>query len=981
MENANPSSEGSHNARTADVAQRQQRQRSSSSYTALSVASPASRTLSSQRHYEGLSRQNRRLKLRNIGFRGVILPARKISPILNACSPRSEQVHCAENDNDRPRESQRRTLYGEDLPPSPVNILQEISNSTRGGKDSPRPSLVEILEDSTAVEGSTGGFLTSWYQEASNNSSPLPKDSPDIGGIMKLREGSLNSKTPPPLSSPLAKQVKGRHKRSLNLRSTSFEAAKYIEHLESQLASIQTQLESLTSPTSTKSQSAKLRALSAESRALRQEVTEWEQKFDDKVSEEVDRRVEMESKLKAKITTLEREIESRDSRVRELEWEVESNLQRVKDTEAVEMTNYNLERRVDVLTELLAQSPTKLEMHSAASSPSRSVAQKRTPRPRSMMPRLPSSPGGIRLSLGAMPELTAWEMNGPRSDSVESDSSQDIAPDYIIKSQQGPLKRQRLSKEFGSADSGLGTSCSLRSVPCSLSRSTSVISDAPISPTAWGLPLPANSDPKTELPSRQRRMRRFPSGSCSLKPLILPTATGSISLPASAPALGSHISASRDVSGTSIDSTISFLSGPDYSSTFDTPTQPSRGRSATWTQEETMKGLEGQATAQEVPLVLEERLRATLPSQQPFLDPEETSDESRIDGPTEQFLAGRNLFAELKRAGDSNNSHTGTETTSINPASPSNFLRRRQRLLADQDITPRPIAKHLLVKSQPAKSMALTTISSINAHGLFSNISVVLSEVRRDPLQLARRIVRNAWSSQSTRFGGIGWWLLGLLFGPSTRKEWPADRKIAKEEPPKGFNWHHYSADASKARRFAQYHGQALPPDRTESASVRNVEPARATSSRESSETLKKIATMFYARPDPIRCKDCVEPQSGRTLKLWCKFSLALVLAVAVAVKDGPGTLLEECPQRHYEGPEVDRAERVELPAHAGESSADLVYPTSTRHDNHEAAEQRLSRTDSGPPKKRYGMDPSHGFWGWEVTWAESLGPHDFVND
>ncbi|KAI9870343.1 MAG: hypothetical protein M1830_004354, partial [Pleopsidium flavum] len=448
MENTNPSSEGSHNTCTVDVAQRQQQ--SSSSYTSLSVASPASRTLSSQRHYEGLSRQNRRLKLRNIGFRGAILPGRRISPILDACSPRSEKVYCAENDDDRPRESQSRTLYGEELPPSPVNILQEISNSTRRRNFSPRASLVEVLEDSTAVEGSTGGIFTSWYQEASNkNSSPLPHNSPDTIGTMKLREGSLNAKTPPPLSSPLAKQVKGRQKRSVNLRSTSFEASKYIEHLESQLTSIQTQLESLTSPTTRKSQSARLRVLSTESRALRQEVSEWEQKFNDKVREQVDRQVETESDLKGKITTLEREIESRDSKMRELEWEVESALQRVKDTEAVEMTNYNLERRVDVLTELLAQSPTKLEMHSAASSPSKRVAQKRASRPRSMMPRLPSSPGGVRLSLGAMPELTTWETKSPSSDSVQSTSSQDVAPDYITKPQHSPLKRQRLSREFG----------------------------------------------------------------------------------------------------------------------------------------------------------------------------------------------------------------------------------------------------------------------------------------------------------------------------------------------------------------------------------------------------------------------------------------------------------------------------------------------------------------------------------------------------
>jgi hypothetical protein len=44
----------------------------------------------------------------------------------------------------------------------------------------------------------------------------------------------------------------------------------------------------------------------------------------------------------------------------------------------------------------------------------------------------------------------------------------------------------------------------------------------------------------------------------------------------------------------------------------------------------------------------------------------------------------------------------------------------------------------------------------------------------------------------------------------------------------------------------------------------------------------------------PVQCKDCVDPPSRLRLMLWAQFSLAIVLAVGVAIKDGPGVLLSE---------------------------------------------------------------------------------------
>lgn len=868
MEHSNPSSEGFYNTPAMDATQRQQRRPSTSSYSAQLIPSPTTTTRVRERPCEGLSPQNRRLRLRNLGFRGLILPGRRSSPILEACASRPGHIHHTETVGSRERASQRRTLYGEDLPSSPVNILQEISNSTRKRKnDSPRPNFIEIFVDPAAAQESGEDNQTSWYQEASNNSSPLPRNTPDIGDKMGLRDTSLNSRSPPPLSSPLTRQIRGRHKRSLNLRSPSFEASKYIEHLELQLTSMQAQLESLTSPTSTKAQSAKLRMLSTESRALQQEVSEWEQKFDEKVKEEVDQRVEGEARLKAKVTALERELEIRDSRVSELEWEIETSLQRIKSSQAVEMTNRNLEKRVDILTELLALSPTKLGIDSFPLSPNGSGARKRTPRPRSLLPRFPSSPGGVRLSLGAMPDMTAWGSVSSGSVSVESMSIDDATPIDPDNPHQESPKRHRLSSGFGSIDSGLGTSCTVQSVPCSPSRSTSAISDTPSSPTAWGMPLTTRSDSKAILPNRQRRMRRFPSGSCSLKPLILPKATGSMSHPASAPVLGAQGCASRDVSGVSLDPTISFISRPEDSSPFDTPTKPARERPASWTQGETIKALQGQQTAQNVPLVLDDCLGESLPNPQPSADATDTDSESNTEELAANLPTGRRLFSELMKAKNQDNGAISIASGSTTTSSPPASISERQWLPVDPDVTPRPYVKRLPVKSPPAKSVALTTVSTVPAYGVFSRIHSLLHRIRQDPLQLARRIIRNAWNSQSSRFGGIAWWLLGLLFSLTRRKKGPADRKIAKEEMAGDPSWHRCQAGAGTA------HGL---------------------SALDSQSSLKKMATVFGA--PPLRCDKCVAPQPRRTLRLWCKFSLALVLAIVVAVKDGPGALFEEIP-------------------------------------------------------------------------------------
>ncbi|KAL8864123.1 MAG: hypothetical protein Q9198_010076, partial [Flavoplaca austrocitrina] len=306
------------------------------------------------------SQQTRRLQLRNAGFRGQSLPTRRISPIWG-CSVRSpESFTRVANDENSPNTLEKRLAYGEDLPPNPVNILQELHNSARRKRQPSSRSIGAIFQDKTATAPADEDSSLSWYSASSNSNTPQQSRNPSLP-MMKLREVSYNGRTPPPLSSPLAKQTRGRNGNRVHNRTTSAEASRYIEHLESQLVAVNTKLDSLMSPTSHKARAAKLRALTTEARSLRQQVSEWEQKFEDRVHDERSQLAEVEMTLTARLQALEDEVEVKDNRVRDLEWQMECFQAQVKDAEGLKDVNMDLERRIDFLTNLLVQSPTKLD--------------------------------------------------------------------------------------------------------------------------------------------------------------------------------------------------------------------------------------------------------------------------------------------------------------------------------------------------------------------------------------------------------------------------------------------------------------------------------------------------------------------------------------------------------------------------------------------------------------------------------------------
>ena len=888
---------------------------SSHIHNALAIHSPS----------ESLSPYHRRLQLRNAGFRGSVLPGRRISPIVGATAQASEPIFSPLNDENSPRSSERRILYRENLPPSSVNILQEIHNTAQRGHQARTRGTRSISQVLMHIEDGTES-TTSWYHEHSNNCSPLLlNETPST--MLKLRNGSLNERTPPPLSSPLNKHVKGRNSNRGRHRSASSEATKYIDHLESQLAAVNTKLSALTSPTRTRTQSAKLKALTTEARSLRQEVSEWEMKFTERVREGKGERMEMELGLKARIRVVEKELETKDARVKELEWEVESMAGRVKHAEALEEINMNLERRIDVLTELVVQSPTKVEISSTTSSPSKRDSSRRTPRPKSMLPRIPSSPGGVRLSLNAITEANLWQDRSRDSRSSIAESPEEL--DYEPFHQETPSESVSESQTTSATDSGCIMSPSFRSVQSLSSRPTSLQSSTSMQASSWGLPLPAHSEYNAQPVNRQKKMRRFPSGNCQLKPLILPTAAGTPSLPASAPIYAYENRPRRNFTNHSMDPTSAFLSMPESSSPISTPTQQGRQRSATWQQKRALDALEGRLDS--VPLRNECEIihsPIAMSGDEPSKDLVEEFRElqrsraqslmnelERVKNSTSETLEDGLMPVGAEIGGETSFITIGTDQASSSTTIPEDNLIRR-RLRKGQSVTPSPIGiqniksttSSILTKSIPSpsallrspKSGSCSALATTTAQGMFTRLAGVISQSSQNPLILARRFLHQAWLQGSAQLGGMEWWLLGLVFSYRGRKKKRlADQKTGERPNASGrVGSHPYSQTAGSLRSAEIYLRDRADSLHTAKERRQARESSRpACHSQVRRESMTSFDACIFVTPPAQhisvqRCSTCVEPPSRHTVRLWFRFSLAIILSIGIAIKDGPGALL-----------------------------------------------------------------------------------------
>ncbi|KAL8705377.1 MAG: hypothetical protein Q9201_001496 [Fulgogasparrea decipioides] len=876
------------------------------------IASAPSSSVAPSTESTRSTHQTRRLQLRNAAFRGQSLPIRRISPISGSSIISPEPFGRVVSSENSPNNSEKRLLLGEDPPPNPVNILQELHDSARRRRHQPRRCISEIFQDDTAAAPVEDGSGVSWYSETSNGNTPLQSRKSPIP-MMKLREVSLNGKTPPPLSSPLAKQTRGRNGNRVQLRSTSAEMAKYIEHLESQLVAVNTKLDSLMSPSSHKARTTKFRALTSEARSLRQQVDEWEQKFEERVKGERSQLAEVEMSLTARLQALEDEVEAKDDRVRELDWEMENLRTRVKDAEGLEAVNADLERRIDLLTSLLVQSPTKLELCSAASSPSKADPRKRIARPMSMMPKVPPSPGSKRLSLNIGPDFQVRRSR--QSFALASSAS----PSTDLKSPSAPGREgihasETMKESKDSSHVGSRNSSSFRSPTSCSSRATSFHSSGSFGAHCWGLPVPLESEADATACHKQRRMRRFPSGAASLKPLILPNATCTASLPASAPVqsiFGDH--PRRDFSEVSLDPTVAFLSKHEYSSPVTTPTQSCRKRSSSYAQREALCTLEGQSST----LGDKDDYQSILPPRSFPDEPLETVEEESAQMKLHKRERPRSLHEELAEAGllamypvsnglipcSGNGMGRATEPEPVSAQFEASHLRtpcQQQRRESNKSLTiPKLRMAPTKVATPPPKSLASTAVATRQAHGLFSRLTGLIIRTKLGPSALARRLIHNAWAIGMAKLGGMGWWLLGLVYGPRWRKEnRAADAEtIVAEVPSSEQDWHQISPPGPNEGSDRRQDGCSC--DATEDYLNPRISGSKARPFHSTPNDVRhcRPEDMPISRHEAniVPCLDCREHSFRRSFRLWFRFSLAIVLAVGIAIKDSPGVLLEGC--------------------------------------------------------------------------------------
>ncbi|KAI7658260.1 hypothetical protein KC318_g11333, partial [Hortaea werneckii] len=297
----------------------------------------------------GASRQTRRLQLRNAGFRGSAVPTRKVTPKSVSNSTTSDNVVSGSDvENVAPNTGSANAHEGS----------LKVQRSRRG-MNSPAAVLQEIGSANGSAHHSTRSMGKKKKARVSSGmrelfTAPTPRDTADT------YVGALSPPYKPTTSASKPRSVRSKTKMNSKRRSVSGEARLYIEHLENELASAQTQLQAINSPSVTREQSSKMRHLNAEAKQLQDEVAEWEAKYDDRIQEMADEHREVENTLRAHVRRLEDEAEEYRYRLSELEEGIEGA--RVA-AEAAEHANVNLEKRLEIMSELLATSPAKIDLH------------------------------------------------------------------------------------------------------------------------------------------------------------------------------------------------------------------------------------------------------------------------------------------------------------------------------------------------------------------------------------------------------------------------------------------------------------------------------------------------------------------------------------------------------------------------------------------------------------------------------------------
>ena len=936
----------------------------------------------------------------NVSFPQLSRPAENDSPYFT--SPQlTKQTENAEDSSNASTESA---------------ILNEISNYNayriRGLK---RRAAIPIFQDSPDKHSN----LPSVYHDAISDISPpsrpdsLQEDSPTMG----LREVSTNLQRPSPgKESPYSRSVRGTPGRRPSQAKLRFNQDEYIEHIENELQSVKN---AMYSPTTNLPWKEKMKKAKEENNRLKKDMVSLKVSFEHELQATIEKSAETELGLKRKIKDLEDEVELKDTLIHDLEYDRDKNsfdqsaveVLRAKNEKLEEeklvlaATNRDMTKRNDVLALLLAQSPTRTQPGFDFPTPRR-----RSARPMSLIiPRVPSSP--IRtsqthsrppsvLTSPALPPTDYFPTQLPSSPLASSPSAIDDARsiDSGLGESCAPVASGTVSRRSTLAShASTSPSIDIRAHARGESRNNAVLRQ------------PSKRRPRKFMPgSTQLKPLLLPTFTAENGHLPLTSPVTSPSryvLAQPVPQMISYdLSPSRHPTNSEYEEAA--MSSPEYvtgrpgpafqsldevfaedESHFAATTNIDMNRPSDRRQYET-------PIKHHDTLPIEEHLGAVESHSHPRINSwvlktitslsEGTSGLSKVDqmcplGPDDNVDIPRPLFSNHRTLNGQSSPSRSTyadspvhprkrrktsssiesnmlplqvtgvdvqiprqgdfpglrDASDVTPQKAKNPLRPRSALYESQGSirarNPLEVLQQHTIGSRPLASLTIKTV-----YATLSRYTTYVQGFKRDPLALARRVIANAWRSNWAMFGKLSWWVLGLFIG---------HRRQGPEQPAQG--WENYDGESIADRCCIPSDGEH-PVGLAVSHRVRSpLNPTKDTYKGPSDPQPKPLPSAS-SRKDP-------KSGWGRSLFLWGKFSVAIMLAVGGAIVQGPGEMLRDIDERRRSrrsslvegaGHEhcVDRAENTNNGDRSGVHHQNPIRPP------RQCNGQRKFRSYSSPP-------------------------------
>lgn len=658
-------------------------------------------------------------------------------------------------------------------------------------------------------------------------------------------------------------------------RSISAETRKYVDHLEEELSAAQAQLQAVNSPSVTREQSSNMRHMKAEVSRLQDEIEDWETQFASRVRDEVDKCYVVEQALRAQLRALEEAVEESQYRIQELEGQLSTTTEAL---DATETANVNMEKRIEFFSDLLAASPTKLDLHAHP------AGRPRHTRPQSLLPRVPTAN-----SLARSPERHAMTM--PTSPvQFRFGTSQPISPLNVS-----------FSPDLTSSEEEM-----TQSETCGFS---------------------VNGMHQSNAKKPVRRMRRFGAGSIGPKSLILPSTTHCE--PASAPPFGRgefgfeasfpmspdqamvaqgsppahRRRASSKISADGSPVPLRGSSFPDFQALADADERRNEDNVPSARQH-------GANFSSEYDALLDCNLDEQIsPARSQVMTRNFDSLGSSIAGPI-----GRNLMDELEAAQSCSGvsvrpshvfEYSEDAATVIHPSSSPSALEAGDNHLSGSGSPPKAatevrfpsnsstaittMPRHMFPpKLQPSASSKTLGVQSTTSMSTLDSLRDFFGDIAASPLNMAKYLIERAQARLHIPrpLLSIQWWLVGILLGPMAKRRYYARLSCCKDDDDAE---QHLLEDTPLRLRSTDEgleYGQLYQTPPPSSSTGANALRSRGLVAGKGK---KRASSKGLA-------KHC--PHNQRRWKhsplLWLKFSMTLAIAVGIAFKDGPSTLLKE---------------------------------------------------------------------------------------